>query len=71
MRDDVLRGAHPAHLGLESEGRLFDVRFVLAHLQRGQLFVAPGDEAYEGLVVGECAREQDLDVNIVREKKAR
>jgi GTP-binding protein len=36
---------------------------------RGELFVSPGDEVYEGMIVGENAREKDLDVNIVREKK--
>ena len=36
---------------------------------RGQLFVAPGDEVYLGMVAGENARENDMDVNIVREKK--
>ncbi|HSM14964.1 MAG TPA: translational GTPase TypA [Thermoanaerobaculia bacterium] len=36
---------------------------------RGELFVAPGDEVYEGMIVGEHARGNDLDVNIVREKK--
>ena len=37
--------------------------------ERGQLFVAPGDDTYLGQVVGENARDNDLDVNIVREKK--
>jgi GTP-binding protein len=42
----------------------------IEHLQaRGELFVAPGDEVYEGMVVGENAREADLDVNITKEKK--
>jgi GTP-binding protein len=36
---------------------------------RGELFVAPTDEVYEGMIVGEHARGNDLDVNIVREKK--
>jgi GTP-binding protein len=36
---------------------------------RGELFVSPGDEVYEGMVVGENARPNDLDVNITREKK--
>jgi len=36
---------------------------------RGELFVSPGDEVYEGMVVGENARQNDLDVNITREKK--
>ena len=37
--------------------------------ERGELFVGPGIEVYEGMVVGENARDNDLDVNIVREKK--
>jgi GTP-binding protein len=35
---------------------------------RGSLFVEPTDEVYEGMVVGENLRSEDLDVNIVREK---
>jgi GTP-binding protein len=37
--------------------------------ERGEIFVTPGQEVYEGQVVGENARENDLDVNIVKEKK--
>jgi GTP-binding protein len=36
--------------------------------ERGALFVAPGDEVYEGMVVGENARAEDLDVNVTRTK---
>jgi GTP-binding protein TypA/BipA len=44
--------------------------FALLKLQeRGQLFVGPGEEVYEGMVIGENARSEDLDVNAVREKK--
>ncbi len=44
--------------------------FALLNLQeRGQLFVAPGTEVYEGMVVGENARAEDLDVNPTKEKK--
>jgi GTP-binding protein len=44
--------------------------FALLNLQeRGQLFVAPGVEVYEGMVVGENARAEDLDVNATKEKK--
>jgi GTP-binding protein len=44
--------------------------FALLKLQeRGQLFVGPGEEVYEGMVVGENARAEDLYVNAVREKK--
>ena len=35
---------------------------------RGSLFVSPGDQVYAGMVMGENARADDLDVNIVREK---
>ncbi|MCI0337356.1 MAG: translational GTPase TypA [Acidobacteria bacterium] len=37
--------------------------------ERGELFVKPGTQVYEGMIVGENSREVDLDVNIVREKK--
>jgi GTP-binding protein len=37
--------------------------------ERGVLFVGPGIEVYEGMVIGENAKDTDLDVNIVREKK--
>jgi len=44
--------------------------FALLNLQeRGAMFVAPGDEVYEGMVVGENARAEDLDVNATKEKK--
>src|SRR3954467_14696494 len=36
--------------------------------ERGTLFVSPGEEVYEGMIVGENARAEDLDVNAVREK---
>ncbi len=37
--------------------------------ERGEMFVTPGTEVYEGMIVGENARDADLDVNIVKEKK--
>jgi GTP-binding protein len=37
--------------------------------ERGMLFVGPGVEVYEGMIVGEHSRDKDLDVNVVREKK--
>jgi GTP-binding protein TypA/BipA len=36
---------------------------------RGTIFVEPGDEVYEGMVIGENSRNDDMDVNCVREKK--
>jgi len=44
--------------------------YAIEHLQpRGTLFISPGEEVYEGMVVGENARDSDMDVNITREKK--
>jgi GTP-binding protein len=44
--------------------------FALLNLQeRGSLFVGPGVEVYEGMIVGENARAEDLDVNATKEKK--
>ena len=43
--------------------------FALFNLQeRGTMFVGPGEEVYEGMIVGENARSDDLDVNAVKEK---
>jgi GTP-binding protein len=44
--------------------------YALLNLQeRGQLFVGPGVEVYEGMIVGENARADDMDVNPTKEKK--
>jgi GTP-binding protein len=44
--------------------------YAIDHLQpRGTLFVNPGESVYEGQIVGEHARDNDLDVNITKEKK--
>jgi GTP-binding protein len=44
--------------------------FALLNLQeRGHLFIGPGVEVYEGMIVGENARSEDLDVNPTKEKK--
>ncbi len=44
--------------------------FALWNLQeRGELFVGPGIEVYEGMVVGENSRDADMDVNVTKEKK--
>jgi len=37
--------------------------------ERGAMFVGPGVEVYEGMIIGENAKDADLDVNVVREKK--
>jgi len=44
--------------------------YAIEHIQdRGEIFVEPNDRVYEGMIVGENSREQDIDVNMVREKK--
>jgi GTP-binding protein len=44
--------------------------YALFHLQpRGVLFIDPGIEVYEGMIIGEHNRQNDLDVNVTREKK--
>jgi GTP-binding protein len=37
--------------------------------ERGELFIGPGVDVYEGMIIGENAKDTDLDVNVVREKK--
>ncbi len=44
--------------------------FALANLQeRGTMFVGPGTDVYEGMIVGENSRSDDMDVNPTKEKK--
>ncbi len=54
---------------LVSDRRGVTAQFALMNLQeRGTLFVGPGAEVYEGMIVGENARSDDLDVNATKEK---
>jgi GTP-binding protein len=44
--------------------------YAIDHLQaRGTMFIAPAEQVYEGQIVGENSRDNDLDVNITKEKK--
>ncbi len=55
---------------LVADRRGLATSFALLNLQeRGQLFIGPGAEVYEGMVVGENARTEDLDINATKEKK--
>jgi GTP-binding protein len=46
------------------------VQYSLWYLQeRGTLFVNPGEKVYTGMIVGEHSRDNDLDVNVIKEKK--
>ena len=37
--------------------------------ERGRLFITPGTSVYQGMVVGECSRAEDLDINVCKGKK--
>ncbi len=44
--------------------------YAIDHLQaRGEMFTGPGEQVYEGQIVGENSRDSDMDVNITKEKK--
>ena len=44
--------------------------YAIEHLQdRGTIFVSPGDQVYDGMIVGENSRSEDMDVNVTKEKK--
>jgi GTP-binding protein len=48
----------------------FATPYAMNHLQaRGEFFISPGAEVYEGMIVGEHNRPSDADVNFVKEKK--
>jgi len=55
---------------LVADRRGLTTTFALLNLQeRGQMFVGPGVEVYEGMIVGENSRADDMDVNPTKEKK--
>jgi GTP-binding protein len=55
---------------LVADRRGLTTQFALMNLQeRGVLFVGPGEEVYEGMIAGENARADDMDVNPTKEKK--
>jgi len=55
---------------LVADRRGMTTGFALANLQdRGTMFVGPGTEVYEGMIVGENSRSDDMDVNPTKEKK--
>jgi GTP-binding protein len=61
---------HRANGALVSDRGGRTTAYAIDHLQpRGVMFIGPGEAVYEGQIVGEHARENDLDVNITKEKK--
>jgi GTP-binding protein len=72
----VFEGYHPWAGDIKSRGSLVSDRagtvtpFALLQLaDRGTFFVEPGQDTYQGMVVGVNPRAEDLDVNVTREKK--
>jgi GTP-binding protein len=64
----TLEGRRNGSLISNSDGEA--VQYALWYLQeRGTLFVNPGDKVYEGMILGEHSRGNDLDVNPIKEKK--
>lgn len=51
------------------EGGVSRLYGLLAAQERGQLFIGPGVNVYEGMIVGKNARAEDLDVNVCKEKQ--
>ncbi len=69
-------GPFAGELGVRNNGAMISmttekaVAYALGTLQeRGQLFVGPGDECYEGMLVGERSKPGDMVVNIARTKQ--
>ena len=68
-------GPYAGEIGVRQNGAMISmstekaVAYALGTLQeRGQLFVGPGDECYEGMLVGERSKPGDMEVNIARTK---
>lgn len=63
-----IKGRFSGSLVADREG--FATPYALFNLEpRGRLFVKPGEKIYEGMIIGEHNRENDLDVNATKEKK--
>ena len=63
-----IRGRHSGSLVADRTGAVTSYA-MLQLADRGTFFVEPGADVYQGMVVGENPRAEDLDVNVTREKK--
>jgi GTP-binding protein len=63
-----IRGRHSGSLVADRTGAVTSYAMIQL-ADRGSFFVEPGADVYEGMVVGENPRAEDLDVNVTREKK--
>ncbi|MBP8274196.1 MAG: translational GTPase TypA, partial [Acidobacteria bacterium] len=78
IMNHIFHGWEPWHgpIGSRQNGALVSDRqgkstanAIWALQERGEIFIEPAMEVYEGMIIGENARENDLDVNICKEKK--
>ena len=78
IMNHIFHGWEPWHgpIGSRQNGALVSDRqgkstanAIAALQERGEIFIDPTTEVYEGMIIGENARENDLDVNICKEKK--
>ena len=78
IMNHLFAGWEPWHgaIGSRSTGALVADRsgtataYAIFNLQeRGEIFIDPGTQVYEGMVIGENARQSDMDVNVTKEKK--
>jgi GTP-binding protein len=78
IMNHIFHGWEPWHgpIGSRSNGALVADRagkatsYAIANLQeRGEMFIEPAVDVYEGMIVGENSRPSDMDVNITKEKK--
>lgn len=64
-----IRARHTGSLVSDRSGQITPPFAMIQLSDRGQFFVEPGQDTYEGQVVGINPRAEDLDINITREKK--
>ena len=78
IMNHVFEGYAPYKGGIDSRSRGSIVSFeqgdAIAYglfnaQERGRLFITPGTPVYQGMVVGECSRAEDLDINVCKGKK--
>lgn len=66
--DEEITGRRNGSLVSTNTGKV--TTYSIMHLEdRGTIFVTPGTEVYEGMIVGENNREEDLSINLTREKQ--
>ena len=66
---DNLPAQEPHGSLVATEGGVSSAYAITTAQERGELFIGPGVAVYEGMVVGQAARDRDIELNICRQKK--